>query len=739
MTLGAMQSVQWVAGERTLQVTVAVFVLAVILSLWAWKRSGFAWSIALLETLRLLAIALVLLALNQPEWVETEPSDRLPKIAILWDDSVSMATEDVVAQGGAGGRLIPRERWLLEHLDLDALRLALADRFEVIASPLSGAEGEPQGGSHAQETDLAGPMDRMLDQQGLRALVLWSDGDWNAGGDPAEVAMKYRMRGVPIFTTAVGSGEPLPDVEVLPLEPPTFSVVGKTLAVPYALKSSMNRDLRFDVTLTDSEGASIVEEVLLEAQTTLEGTLDWTPSSLGTYTLTLEVPVESGELDETNNTASAEVEVREESLRVLLVESYPRWEYRYMRNAMVRDPGVEVSCLLFHPDIPEVGGGPHYLDGFPTRADLLEYDVIFLGDVGVGADQLTLSQCEMIKGVVAEQAAGLILMPGLGGRQHSLLDSELLALFPVDLDPAEIHGRGSAQASRLVLTEEGRASQLTRLAADEGDNADLWATLPGFQWHAGVARMRPGSRVLAVHSDAMGDGGRVPLLATKTYGTGKVLFMGTDGAWRWREGAEDRYHYRFWRQVVRWMAYQRKMNAGESLRLFHTPERPEVGGQVALFSNVMDVTGEPLNGATVLATIQSPSGQVLRARFEAQDGEWGLYRSFFRPEEPGEYQITLSCPETKAQIQASLAVSGELAERVGQPARHDILEELAQISRGKEIPMSKVGEIAASLNILENPPLVARRTRLWSHPALGALVLVLLGCFWIGRKMVGRF
>ena len=36
---------------------------------------------------------------------------------------------------------------------------------------------------------------------------------------------------------------------------------------------------------------------------------------------------------------------------MLVVESYPRWEYRYLRNALSRDPGVELSCLLFHPGL----------------------------------------------------------------------------------------------------------------------------------------------------------------------------------------------------------------------------------------------------------------------------------------------------------------------------------------------------------------------------------------------------
>ena len=44
------------------------------------------------------------------------------------------------------------------------------------------------------------------------------------------------------------------------------------------------------------------------------------------------------------------------------------------------------------------------------------------------------------------------------------------------------------------------------------------------------------------------------MIVTRSAGNGKVLYMGTDSAWRWRKGVEDTYHYRFWGQVVRWMS-----------------------------------------------------------------------------------------------------------------------------------------------------------------------------------------
>ncbi len=77
--------------------------------------------------------------------------------------------------------------------------------------------------------------------------------------------------------------------------------------------------------------------------------LVWKPKASGEFTLTLTVPKHSDETLTDNNSMTAPISIREEKLRVLVVESYPRWEYRYLRNALSRDPGIELSCLLFHP------------------------------------------------------------------------------------------------------------------------------------------------------------------------------------------------------------------------------------------------------------------------------------------------------------------------------------------------------------------------------------------------------
>ena len=38
------------------------------------------------------------------------------------------------------------------------------------------------------------------------------------------------------------------------------------------------------------------------------------------------------------------------NIAVLFVDGYPRWDYRYLKNSLLRDHTVKVSCLLTSAD-----------------------------------------------------------------------------------------------------------------------------------------------------------------------------------------------------------------------------------------------------------------------------------------------------------------------------------------------------------------------------------------------------
>jgi hypothetical protein len=712
--------------------SIGVVLLAAGLCWMAWRRSGYARSQGLLELLRLAIVALMALILNQPEWIEEFRPVEKPAILVLWDNSTSMETRDVPL-GPNGGSLLASRREAIAKLTDEAAWTSLRERMDVIVQPFASPEA-------GRRTDLHEPLAQAPEKvKNLIGVVLISDGDWNEGPPPVQAATKLRLKGIPVFSVPVGSSTRLPDIELLSLGAPTFGVAGKSVRIPFTIESTLPREYLTTVSLKTSDGDEVTEEVRIAAMGRTNGSVLWKPKKTGDVTLTLEVPKHPDETLADNNRLTAPIAIREEKLRVLVVESFPRWEYRYLRNALSRDPGVDVTCLLFHPGLSKVGGGSKdYIKQFPAGLDeLSKFDVVFLGDVGLDDGQLTVEQCRLLKGLVEHQASGLVFMPGWQGRQFSLLETGLADLFPVLMDESQPGGWGSRTPGHFELTELGRRSLLTNLADTQDNNLEVWEDLPGFQWYAPVVRAKGGSEVLAVHKDATNQHGRLPLLVTRTFGAGKVLFMGTDGAWRWRKGVEDKYHYRFWGQVVRWMAYQRNMVKGETMRLYYSPDQPQVRQTLALHANVMERNGEPLSKGDVIARITAPSGKAETVRFTSTGEEWGVFHGRFTAAEPGKHEVTLTCKQTGATLETSVFVQGIIAERVGRPARPEVLEEIARVTHGKMLAPGKLDQLLQSLaNLPESPPSI-RRVQLWSHPVLAGIVVFLLGAFWIGRKIVG--
>ncbi|HEY1784757.1 MAG TPA: hypothetical protein VGG30_04380 [Pirellulales bacterium] len=697
----------------------------------AWRRSGYRADYGLLELVRLAAFALIIVLFNQPEWVEQYRPEEKPSVAVLWDNSASMETRDV--NEPAGSSSVTSRREAIEALTKQPFWHDLEERLKVEIQPFGGADATP--GSNLYEPLTEAPNR----YPNLRSVVLISDGDWNAGQPPVEAATALRLKDIPVFTVAVGSRTRLPDVEVLSLDLPTFGIAGKPVRVPFTIESTLAREHQTTVTLRTSNGDEVTKEVRIAPMGRTSDWMIWKPPATGDYTLTLDVPLQADELLKENNRLSAPISIREERLRVLVVDSVPRWEYRYLRNALSRDPGVELSCLLFQPGLEKVGGGnKDYIKQFPKGLEQLSpYDVVFLGDVGVEDGQLSSEDCRLLKGLVEHEASGLVFLPGLQGRQTSLLSTELADLLPVVLDESQPGGWGSRTPSHFELTELGRHSLLTKLADTPDDNIEVWEGLPGFQWHAAVVRAKAGSDVLCVHKDSANEFGRVPLLVTRTFGAGKVLFMGTDGAWRWRKGVEDKYHYLFWGQVVRWMAYQRNMAKGETMRIYYSPERPQVRQTVALSANVMETNGEPLHGGDVTARIVAPSGKAETVRFRSTGDEWGAFSALFTPEEPGNHVVNLTCKQTSATLEATVFVQGLAVEPIGRAARPEVLEEISRVTRGQVVAIDRLGDLSTALAQLPEPEAAVRRLQLWCHPIVAMTLVGLLGVFWIGRKIVG--
>jgi hypothetical protein len=88
-------------------------------------------------------------------------------------------------------------------------------------------------------------------------------------------------------------------------------------------------------------------------------------------------------------------------------------------------------------------------------------------------------------------------------------------------------------------------------------------------------------------------------------------------------------------------------------------------------------------------------------------------------------------------LETSFYVQGVATERIGRPARPEVLEEIARVTRGKAIGPDKLDEAVRSLAELPDPAPSVRRVQLWSHPFVAAVMVTLMGVFWVGRKVIG--
>jgi hypothetical protein len=725
----------------TLWIGVIGLILVATLSVISWRRSPFPLRTGLLEGLRFLVALAIVILLWQPEWRITIHPDTKPQIAILWDDSKSMTTVDTTLQDilPAKSEVVSRAEWVKQFLASDLLKpLTAKGANDLITLPFASP---PKESGAIAGTDLDAPLtDLLAKHNNLRAVVLLSDGDYNLGQTPVAAAQQFRLRGIPLFPIPVGSSVRLPDLDLLTVSAPTYGIVGENVQIPFTVRSSLDHPVRTVVRVRDESGREHSKEIVLPPNIETYDSILWHLEKEGSSTLELSIPVADGELIATNNSRKFTIAGRPEKIRVLLIETLPRWEYRFLKNALSRDPGVELSCLLFQPSLG-LGEGKDYLSAFPSSVEALaKYDVIFLGDVGVAKDQLTSDQCALIRGLVEQQASGLIFMPGSQGNEFSLLDTELSDLMPVVLDGTRKNGLTESVPAPLTLTTEGRASLLTMLGNNEEENPEIWRRLPGFYWHAPVLKAKGGAEVLAVHGNRRSSYGPIPLLVTKPAGSGKVLFIGIDSAWRWRRGVEDLYHYRFWGQVARWMSYQRNMAVGQRVRLFFNPERPEPGTTVTLNANAFDSNGAPLKDGGVAVDITSPDGRSQRIELQKNAATWGAFSGRFKVDVPGAWKIraTASGAENQA-LETSLIAQGVEIEKIGQPARPEVLEEMAKVSRGRMIQPAQLAKFIEEINALPAPRPLEKRIPLGSHWLTIAALVTLLGTFWIGRKLSGAF
>lgn len=453
----------------------------------------------------------------------------------------------------------------------------VADAADAATDPVADLRDAAPRGEHSRLGDAV--RTALDDQQGraVAAVVVLSDGITTDGRTLGEAAVDCRHRKAPLFAVALGSQRPPRDVELAELSAPDVVFAGDTVYFDGRLvvRGFRGRTAHVALRLSDSQDALAQTTVAVAEDDEEQAVhLAWQPTEPGQYRCVVEARPLDGELNVANNSRQTTVTAIKQTVRVLLVDGRPRYEYRFLKHFLEREPSVEVRTVLADADRDATRTDATMLAALPVRQDeLFAYDVVVLGDV----DPAFLGATFMgaLRDFVEKRAGGVLFIAGTHHMPGSFVQTPLEPLLPVAAQPS---ARGAAPfADEFVLEPTGAGAAFTqmRLAGSPSDNDRVWSELPGQYWYYGAARLKPGALALAEHPRQRAPQGEpLPLVATlHATWPGKTLFHGFDGSYRWQTAADGRYYARFWLQTARYLAHTKLL--GQDRRAELTTDRKQ--------------------------------------------------------------------------------------------------------------------------------------------------------------------
>lgn len=711
----------------------------------------------------LLAVGLAL----GPTIIHKWPDTTKPRCAVLVDASRSMMLDDAYPPevqpwlakhlpmtDGSGGKV---KRGAIEQAVLDAgpesWVSAVSGDFDLVGWRFAG-KGENMvvgGGASPLEIDPQGyttALGDVLDAATVgagsarpRAVVLVSDGAWNIGRDPAEVARRLGQQHIPVYVIGLGDPDPPKDVAVLEVRAPKGTLLGDEVVVSARVAATGMGAVPVPVELVVG-GKSIETRSVPTLPSGQPVTVNFTyvPESPGRVTFEVRIARQEGEANDANNSASASVDVAERKINVLMADSESRWEFRFIRNVLERDPSVNLKMFLLRPGVE---GGPlvgdRYLPKLPTdKKDLAEYDLVIMGDLP--RDALPDAFLTEVSDMVRQRGGALIVIAGRHENYRRLAGTPVAQILPVTLEGVIPADPRVTEPFGLELTQDGLTHLVTRLADSVDDNESVWTHLPRVRWAASVGGLAPGATALIVHPYRIVGTAKMPILAVHRVGDGKVMFSGLDETWRWRREVGDEYHYRFWAQAIRWMVKKQFTEGDPRARLSLDRLECNVGESAQVEVFCLGADGYPLQDATVSLRVTDAAGKVQRVAMQPAPGGWGVYRAAFTPIVPGKYDmqpIVSTYGDQPLPSKVTLEALRMDLEKDQLAQNAAALKAIAESSGGQVLKLTEVQDLAKLLAARKETRMLSQEYSPCRHWAYYLSLVVLLGAAWFIRKRSG--
>ncbi len=725
----------------------------------------------LLTACRIIVLGILVLVLGHPYVKIDHEIEKRPIVAVLVDHSQSMTlpagpfeTDDAVLAAAraagfaaAGGTVDAETRRALNQISRaklahaalraaqDAFATPIAERFdlrfygvgeELAQIPVAAGSADlpepPNPG--AKTSPLGAAVREVLEEAAGRTvsgIVLVSDGQNTGSTSLSQAALAAGRAGTPVFAGPAGSAARLRDISIVDVFTSGLVSQGDTASVSATIESQGFDGRPVKVELVEGEQPLDSKDLTLRSAEQQQIELSFEAKQPGAHYLTVRIAPLPEETVRENNSDVAFLRVSDEKIRVLYAEGAPRWDFRFLKNGMRRDHGLDPSLVL-ETEIKNRGADEARVPG--TAEEWASYHSVILGDCS--PDLLGSASLDALAEAVRERGLGLVVLAGPNQMPHAYENSALVDLLPVRVRRG-VAGYDAAVYNpfRMEITPEGAVHDATRLYDEPGRNAAVWSRMPPYYWCAGVIRPAPGATVLASNPSIADRFGKLPLIAYHYAGKGKVLFVGTDSTWLWRQNVGDRFFYKFWGQTVRFVA-RRDDKAGKKSWIELRPLRAQPGEQATVELMAFAADGSPRSDPQLTVSLARPDGADT-VTLDADPATRGRYTGRFVPKSEGTYHVQFEPgggqEPVEAEIRVSLAPEELRRPNVDRPA----LELLAGSTGGQLVELADLAKIPEKLQGEPKRVQVHREESIWDNWFTLAL-LVMVYSLDVGlRRLVG--
>lgn len=778
-------AVDWVGlpgGDRLFWVGL-IGALALWGVIWLYLKEGRAISRRMrmaMATLRIGLLAIVLVMLLEPVLVFSKVEQVPSNLLVLVDRTESMGLRDSYTNETIGNRIatglkLPEGiKTLRETRRLDLAKKALSPELLsqlaaggkriVKVHPFSG-QLEPAVSIEAikdlsvngQTTGIGAAIRSAMAayrRQPVAGILLITEGQNNAGESPIKAAESAGAEKVPVVVMSAGTLEGPRNAKVVKLQAdPTVFVKDTNRVVAIVEARGMEKQPGVVVLERRRDGGAWEEydrrEVILGEAGQLQQ-IEFTFAEAAPAKVEFRATLRDAgvELTLDDNTSLASVNIVRSQIRVLFIAGATFPEVQFVRAALYRDKGVQLSTWLQSADEGYEHMGTDPIRRLPTTQEELEkYDCIVLYDPD--PRKWSPDFPKMMMEFVGKAGGGLIYIAG-ERMTRQLFDqpgdpaNAWLKMLPIVREPGlfttEVSIKLSAQQMwKLDITSSGQSDPIFRFDTDDAKNQQILKNLPGMYWHFPVTRPKPGATVLARHADPRMSNqyGQHVLVATQLVGPGRTLFVGFDSTYRWRY-LDDQYFDGFWARIID-RAGRTKLLGGRNPFTLKTDRLAyQPGSQVTLSATFSSAQDQDAGLSELHGEVEAP-GEERQPITLSPTGDPGSFAATFDVSKAGAHSVRVwtggrdvGALAKAATMQFEVELPNLEYER---PSRDRVtIASIAQASGGDAFEMDQADEIAKAFKMFTAPNTLQDRQEIWDAPIFFIAVLTLLFAEWVLRK-----